>query len=391
MKVADRMESIPFSGIRKVFEEVNRRQAAGEDIVHLEIGRPDFDTPTHIKEAAKRALDEGKVHYSSNYGIPELRQAIAQKLEQDNGLSYDPGTEIIVTVGTNEAVFIAMLALLNPGDEVLIPDPCWLHYFYCTQMTGAVPISVPIREENGFEPNIEEFRRRITPKTKMIVVNTPNNPTGAVYPVEILEELAQLAREEDLLVLSDEIYEKMVYAGNRHISIGGFPDMRERTVTVNGFSKIYSMTGWRLGYAVANKDLAGAMIRIRQYTTVCSTSFAQWGALEALTGPQGEAEMMVTEFDRRRKLVYSALKDMPDIEAVEPKGAFYIFPNIKSLGKSAEELSWYLLDEAKIAVVPGTTLGDFGAGYIRISYANSYENLEIAMGRMRTALQKITN
>jgi aminotransferase len=391
MKVADRMESIPFSGIRKVFEEVNRRQAAGEDIVHLEIGRPDFDTPTHIKEAAKKALDEGKVHYSSNYGIPELRQAIAQKLEQDNGLSYDPGTEIIVTVGTNEAVFIAMLALLNPGDEVLIPDPCWLHYFYCTQMTGAVPISVPIREENGFEPTIEDFRRRITPKTKMIVVNTPNNPTGAVYPVEILEELAQLARKEDLLVLSDEIYEKMVYAGERHFSIGAFPGMRERTITVNGFSKIYSMTGWRLGYAVANKDLTGAMIRIRQYTTVCATSFAQWGALEALTGPQDEAEMMVNEFDRRRKLVYSALKDMPGIEVVEPKGAFYIFPNIQSLGKSAEELGWYLLDEAKIAVVPGTTLGDFGAGYIRISYANSYENLETAMNRMGTAIQKITS
>ena len=391
MKVADRMESIPFSGIRKVFEEVNRRQAAGEDIVHLAIGRPDFDTPAHIKEAAKRALDEGKVHYSSNYGIPELREAITQKLKKDNGLTFDSATEIIVTVGTNEAVFIAMLALLNPGDEVLIPDPCWLHYFYCTQMTGAIPISVPIREQNEFEPDIEDFRRRITPKTKMMVVNTPNNPTGAVYPVEILEELAQLAREKDLLVLSDEIYEKMVYAGERHFSIGAIPGMRERTVTVNGFSKIYAMTGWRLGYAAANKDLAGAMIRIHQYTTVCATSFAQWGAFEALKGPQAEAEMMVKEFDRRRKLVYTALKNMPGIGAVEPKGAFYIFPNIKSLGKSAEELSWYLLDEAKIAVVPGTTLGDFGTGYIRISYANSYENLEIAMDRMRDALQKITN
>jgi aminotransferase len=391
MKVADRMESIPFSGIRKVFEEVNRRQAAGEDIVHLEIGRPDFDTPANIKEAAKRALDEGKVHYSSNYGVPELREAIAQKLKEDNGLSYDPASEIIVTVGTNEAVFIAMLALLNPGDEVLIPDPCWLHYFYCTRMTGAIPISVPIREQNEFKPDIEDFRRRITPKTKMMVVNTPNNPTGAVYSAEILEELAQLTREKDLLVLSDEIYEKMVYAGERHFSIGAIPGMRERTVTVNGFSKIYAMTGWRLGYAAANEDLAGAMIRIHQYTTVCATSFAQWGAFEAIKGPQGEAEKMVKEFDRRRKLVYTALKDMPGIGAVEPKGAFYIFPNIKSLGKSAEDLGWYLLDEAKIAVVPGTVLGDFGTGYIRISYANSYENLEIAMDRMRDALQKITN
>jgi aminotransferase len=391
MKVADRMNSIPFSGIRKVFEEVNRRQAAGEDIVHLEIGRPDFDTPAHIKEAAKRALDEGKVHYSSNYGVPELREAIAQKLKQDNGLSYDPATEIIVTVGANEAVFITMLALLNPGDEVLIPDPCWLHYFYCTQMAGAVPISVPIREENDFNPDMEDFRRRITPRTRMVVINTPNNPTGAVYGDEILEELAQLARERDLLVLSDEIYEKMVYAGNRHFSIGTVPGIRERTITVNGFSKIYSMTGWRLGYTAASQELTEAMIRIHQYTTVCATSFAQWGAVEALGGPQSEAEMMVREFDRRRKLVYTALKEMSGVEVVEPKGAFYIFPNIKSLDKSAEELSRYLLDEAKIAVVPGTTLGDFGAGYIRISYANSYENLEIAMDRMRAALERITN
>ncbi|MFB0508062.1 MAG: pyridoxal phosphate-dependent aminotransferase [Thermodesulfobacteriota bacterium] len=391
MKVADRMESIPFSGIRKIFEEVNRRQAVGEDIVRLEIGRPDFDTPTHIKEAARRALDEGKVHYSSNYGVPELREAIAQKLKQDNALFYDPATEIIVTVGANEAVFIAMMALLNPGDEVLIPDPCWLHYFYCTQMTGAVPISVPMREEKGFNPHIDDFRSRITPKTRMIVINTPNNPTGAVYTSEVLEELAQLAREKDLLVLSDEIYEKMVYAGNGHFSIAGFPGMRERTVTVNGFSKIYSMTGWRLGYTAAHKDLTGAMIRIHQYTTVCATSFAQWGAIEALQGPQREAEMMVKEFDRRRKLVYGALMEMPGIEVVEPKGAFYVFPNIKSLGKSPEELSWYLLDEAKIAVVPGTVLGDYGADHIRISYANSYENLEIAMDRMRAALQKITS
>jgi aminotransferase len=390
MKVAHRMESIPFSGIRKVFEEVNRRTAAGEDIIHLELGRPDFDTPVHIKEAAKRALDGGRVHYSSNYGFAELREAITRKLRQDNGLSYDPSNEIIVTVGTNEAVFMAMMAFLNPGDEVLIPDPCWLHYFYCAQMAGAVPISVPVREENEFNPQIDEFRSRITPKTRMIVINTPNNPTGAVYSLEALEELAQLARETELFVLSDEIYEKMVYEGTRHFSIGGFPGMRERTITVNGFSKIYAMTGWRLGYAAADHELVKAMIRIHQYTTVCATSFAQWGAIEALEGPQSEAEMMAREFDRRRKLVYAALQEMPGIDVVEPKGAFYIFPNIKDLGKSAEELSWYLLDEAKIAVVPGTVLGEFGTDYIRISYANSYENLEKAMERMRAALMKIT-
>ena len=387
MKIADRMDSIPFSGIRKVFEEVTRREKLGEKIIHLELGRPDFDTPHHIKETAKTAIDEGKVHYSSNYGIPELREAIAKKLRVDNGLSFGPETEIIVTVGANEAVFMTLMGLLNPGDEVLIPDPCWLHYFYCARMAGAVPVSVPLREENGFNPDIHDFRSRISPKTRMIVINTPNNPTGAVFNQKVLESLAQFARERDLFVLSDEIYEKMIYEGNRHFSIGSLPGMKERTVTINGFSKIYAMTGWRLGYTAADKELTSALIRVHQYTTVCATTFAQWGAVEALNGSQIEAEKMVKEFDRRRNLVFEALKAMPGIEVVKPKGAFYIFPNIKALGKTPDELTEYLLEKARIAVVPGTTLGEYGKDYIRISYANSYENLKIAMERMKKALE----
>jgi aminotransferase len=389
MKVADRMSSIPFSGIRKVFEEVTRREKLGEKIIHLEIGRPDFDTPGHIKEAAKKALDEGKVHYSSNYGIPELREAIAHKLKEENGLSYDPATEIIVTVGANEAVLITMMGLLNPGDEVLIPDPCWLHYFYCAQLAGAIPISVPLREENGFIPDIDDFRSRVTARTRMVVVNTPNNPTGAVFSRSALEELAELAREKDLFVLSDEIYEKMVYEESRHVSIGGFPGMRERTVTINGFSKIYAMDGWRLGYVAADKVWLSSLIRIHQYTTVCAVTFAQWGAVEALTGSQAEAGRMVDEFDRRRNLVYEALKGMPGIEVVKPTGAFYIFPNIRALGRTPQELAEYLLDKAQIAVVPGTTLGEYGKDFIRISYANSYGNLKLAMERMKRALEGI--
>ncbi len=381
--------SIPFSGIRKVFEEVIRREKLGEKIIHLEIGRPDFDTPSHIKEAVKRAIDEGKVHYSSNYGIPELREAIARKLKEDNGLSYDPADEIVVTVGANEAVFITMMGLLNPGDEVLIPDPCWLHYFYCAQMAGAVPISVPLREENDFNPDIKEFRSRLTPKTKMIVINTPNNPTGAVFSREVLEELARLAQERDLFVISDEIYEKMVYEGSRHFSVGSFPGMRDRTITINGFSKIYAMDGWRLGYVAADQALMSALIRVHQYTTVCATTFAQWGAVEALNGPQAEAGKMVGEFDRRRNLVYEALKEMPGIEVVKPMGAFYIFPNIRALNRTPEELTEYLLDKAQIAVVPGTTLGEYGNDFIRISYANSYENLKMAMERMKRVLEGI--
>ena len=389
MKVADRMETIPFSGIRKIFEEVIRREKTGEKIIHLNIGRPDFDTPKNIKEAAKKALDEGKVHYASNYGIPELRDAIAQKTDQENNIVYDPVGEIVVTVGANEGVLLAMMGLLNPGDEVLIPDPVWLHYFYCAQMAGAVPISVPTREENEFVPSIEDFKALLTEKTKMIVLTSPNNPTGAVASAEALDALAQLAKEKDLFVISDEIYESMVYDGNRHISIAGLPGMKERAIIVNGFSKKYSMTGWRLGWICSDKVLMSAMIRIHQYTTVCATTFAQYGAAEALTGPQDGINRMITEFDRRRGFVYDALKEMPGIKVLRPKGAFYIFPNITGTGKTSEEITGYLLDEAKIAVVPGSVFGNYGEGYIRISYANSYENLEIAMSNMNDALRRL--
>jgi len=389
MKVADRMDSIPFSGIRKVFEEVIRREKAGEKIIHLNIGRPDFDTPKNIKEAAKKALDEGKVHYASNYGIPELRAAIADKTERENSVSYDPADEIVVTVGANEGVLLAMMGLLNPGDEVLIPDPVWLHYFYCAKMAGAVPISVPTREEEEFVPSIGDFKALVTPKTKMIVLTSPNNPTGAVASADALDALAKLAIDKDLFVISDEIYESMVYDGNRHISIASLSGMKERTIIVNGFSKKYSMTGWRLGWICSSRELISAMIRIHQYTTVCVTTFAQYGATEALTGPQDEINAMIAEFDRRRRLVYGELTKMPAIKVLNPKGAFYVFPNITGTGKSSEEITRYLLEEAKIAVVPGSVFGNYGEGYIRISYANSYENLQTAMSSMRSALEKL--
>ncbi len=389
IQLADRMKSIPFSGIRTVFEEVARRERMGEKIIRLNIGEPDFDTPKHIKDEAKNALDAGKTQYSSNAGIPELREAIAQKLKEDNGLSYDPATEIIVTVGGNEAVLITMLGLLNPGDEVLIPDPCWLNYYYCVQMAGAVPISVPAREKYAFIPHIDDFRSRITPRTRMIIINTPNNPTGAVYEAGALKELARLAREKNLFVLSDEIYEKMVYDGSRHVSIGSFPGMKEHVITVNGFSKNYSMTGWRLGFAAADRQVISALIRIHQYATICATTFAQWGAVAGLRGPQTEVNHMIEEFDRRRNLVCTCLQEMSGVHVVKPLGAFYIFPNIKETGKNPMELTQYLIEEAKIAVVPGTVFGEFGNEFIRISYANSYENLEVAMERMKGALEKI--
>jgi aspartate/methionine/tyrosine aminotransferase len=256
-------------------------------------------------------------------------------------------------------------------------------------MAGAVPVSVPAKEENEFIPHINDFRALITPRTKMVVLTSPNNPTGAVASAKALEELARLAAEKDLFVLSDEIYEAMVYDGSRHISIAGLPDMKARSIIVNGFSKRYSMTGWRLGWVAADRALMSAMIRIHQYTTVCATTFAQYGACEALTGPQEEINNMIAEFDRRRILVYDALREMPGVKVVKPRGAFYVFPNITGTGKSSEDLTQYLLDEAKIAVVPGSVFGNYGEGYIRLSYANSYENLEIAMTNMRKALEKL--
>lgn len=389
MRQAERMHSIPFSGIRTVFEEVTRREKRGEKIIHLEIGRPDFDTPKRIKDKAHWALDAGQVHYTSNYGLPELRNAVARKLREDNGVDYDPGEEVIVTVGANEAVLMAMMALLNPGDEVLVPDPCWPHYFYCARMAGAVPVSVPLRREDRFQPDPDAFRERVTPSTRMLVITSPHNPTGAVFGEEALQGLAGLARERDLFVISDEIYEKMVYGAAVHRSMAALPGMRERTILINGLSKIYAMTGWRLGYVAAPSDISGALVRIHQYTTVCAATFAQWGGVEALEGPQGEAAAMVAEFDRRRKMVCERLSAMRGIELVVPEGAFYVLPHIGGLGKTPEELARYLLDEARVAVVPGTVLGEHGDGFIRISYANSYENLERAMENMKRALMKL--
>ena len=380
MQPAQRMNFIPFTPIRKVFEEAARREAAGETIIHLEMGRPDFDTPAHIKDAATRALAEGKVHYTSNYGIPELRSAIAAKFKADNGLEYDPADEIIVTVGATEGILMSMMAMLNPEDEVLIPAPSFPCYTRCTHMAGAVPVSIPLKEENGFVPQVEDVRSRINAKTRMLVINTPNNPTGAVYDPQIMEALAELAVAEDLIVLADEIYEKNIYEGIPHCSIAVFPGMKERTITLNGFSKSYSMTGWRLGYLASGREMIAALIRIRQYATVCPTSFAQYGAVAALEGSQECVADMMTEFDRRRRMVIDRLQAMPGVSFVKPRGAFYVFINTSRLDKTPQEIVETLLDDAKIAAVP------WGAQHIRISYANSYENLAKAMDALERVL-----
>lgn len=387
MKQSIKMNDIPFSGIRKVTESVAKLEKEGKDIISLSIGRPNFDTPAHIKEAAKKSLDEGHIFYTSNYGTESLRQAVADKLKRDNGLDYEM-SDVIVTVGANQAVSIAMTALLDPGDEVLVPNPSWLHYFYCADLVGAKTVSYPLLEENNFNVVPEDIEKLVTPKTKMVIVNSPNNPTGSVLSKERLQAIADIAEKYDLVVLSDEIYEKLIYDDSVHHSIASLPGMRDRTVMIHGVSKSYSMTGWRIGFAVtANKEFISAMIRVLQYTVTCANSFAQDGAEVALNGPQDCVEDMRQQFDRRRKLVYDRINKIEGLSCIAPKGAFYCFVNIKKLGMSDEEASNYYINEAGVAMVPGSAFGEYGKGYLRVSFANSYENIEKAMDRIARATE----
>jgi len=386
---AERMDDIPFSSIRKVFEQVDRLKAEGRAIYPFYIGRPDFDTPAHIKEAAKRALDSGMVAYTSNYGIPELRQALAAKLDKENMLKVDPEREIIVTVGANEAVLMIMMGLLNPGDEVLIPDPMWLHYFYCAKLAGARVVSVPLREADGFQLDPAEIEKRITPRTRMLVINSPHNPTGVVYTRETLQAVANIAERHGLLVLSDEIYEKIIYDGAEHISLATFPNIANQTITVNGFSKSYAMTGWRLGYVIAKPEIIGVLIRVHQYTTVCATSFAQAGAVAALTGPQDSIAYMVGQFDQRRRAIVEAFKVVNGASLVTPKGAFYAFPNLSKLDPSSEAVANLLLNQTGVAVVPGSAFGECGEGHVRISYSCSLQNVQDGMNALQAYWQQI--
>lgn len=373
---ARRMKSIPFSEIRQVFEQVDRMKARGQKVIPFHIGQPDFDTPAHIKEAAKLALDRGLTAYTSNYGLPALRQAIAAKLAVDNGITTDPDTQIIVTAGSNEALFIAMMATLNPGDEVLIPDPSWLHYFYCARLAGARPVSVPLRMENGFQLDLDDLERLVTRRTRMVVINSPHNPTGAVFRKETLEGIARFVERHNLLLVSDEIYEKMIFNSQPHFSAGAQESIRERTITVNGFSKAYAMTGWRVGYLTASPSLVGAMLRVHQYTTICATSFAQAGALAALTGPQDSVVAMMAEFARRRQAVLAGLQPLEGLGLVPPQGAFYAFPATKASGVSSEIVARQLMEQAGVAVISGRAFGEHGEGFIRLSFACSLPEVQ---------------
>lgn len=387
-KTAKRMECLPFSGIRAVMEKATKMQQTGEKVIHLEIGRPDFDTPKKIKDAAYESLNAGHVFYTSNYGTPALRKEIAKWENEHHNVNYE-ASEVLVTVGVGEATYASMAAFLEEGDEVLVPNPVWLNYIHVPSSLGATPVTYSLKEENDYQIDFEELESKITEKTKMIVVVNPSNPTGGIFSRKTLEKLSEIAIRNDLLVVSDEIYSQLVYDGAEHVSVASIPGMKERTITLGGFSKAYSMTGWRLGYMCAPEGIISACVRVHQYTITCASSFVQDAAIVALNECADDVEAMRQEYQRRKDFMVKALNDIDGISCNNPQGAFYIFVNVKSLGMTSMEVAEYLLEHAKVALVPGSAFGSEGEGHLRISYACSYEDLQEAAKRIREAVAEL--
>jgi aminotransferase len=387
INVANRLKEIKFSAIRAVAQWVEDLAREGKSVIDLSLGRPDFDTPRHIKEAAKKALDAGKVHYTNNYGILELRQALAQKLQRENGVAYRP-EEIMVTIGAVEALAVGLMTFVGPGDEVIIVEPSWVNYSSIVRLCGGIPVFVSLAAEDGFALLPSRVREKLSSRTRAIMFASPNNPTGTVLPLETLSELARIATDRDLLVLADEVYEKMVWDGRKHISMASLPGMKERTLTCNAFSKTYSMTGWRLGYLAADQSLMPGLIRVHQNLVTSANSIAQWAALEAVTGSQQCVDDMVNEFGRRRDFIIEAFKDLSPLRLIRPEGAFYGFVDARSLNMSSMEAVEFLIKEAAVAMVPGDSFGPSGAGFVRLSFATSMEQLKGATQNIRTALRR---
>jgi len=385
LQIAERLKKIRPSDIRRFFSLTQGISS----VISLGIGEPDFAPPSRVLEAAKQALNEGKTHYTPSMGIPELREALAKKTKNEYGLSYNPENEVLVTNGGTEAIFLALLAMINPLDEVLIPDPGFVCYEPDVLMADGIPISVPLFEKDGFKHDTDVVMSRITDKSRVIIVNSPNNPTGHVLSYEEAASIAKIAVERDLVVISDEVYEKIVYDGVKHYCLATFPGMRERTVVVNSFSKTYAMTGFRIGYVLGPKQIITQMLLALQYAVACVNGPAQYAALAALEGSQDSVRDMVKEFDRRRRLIYSGFMGIKGIRCILPKGAFYIFPNIHDFGKSSMEFTEYLLSEGKVVAVPGSAFGQHGEGYMRFSYATSYNRIEEALNRIERAVKKI--
>ena len=368
------------------FAEIMRLATEGKDIISLGPGEPDFTTPQHIIDFAKKKLDEGYTHYSPPIGRFELRKAIAKKLKKDNKINVKPN-EVIVTCGSQESLFLATLALLDPGEKMLVPNPGFLAYIPMVETVTGVPVSVPMLEEDGFEYNPDTIKKLVDKRTRILLVNSPNNPTGRMLKKKTLEELADIAIEHDLIIFSDEAYEKIIYDRNKHISIGSLNGMKEHVITFQTFSKSYAMAGFRVGYAAGPEDIIESMTRMHIYAGLCSPTISQLAAVEALEGDQKCVKEMRDEYDRRRKLIMKRLKEISKITFLKPEGAFYFFPNITGLKMKSTKVVQFFLKKAKVLTVPGTEFGKYGEGYIRMSYATAYEKIEEALNRIEKVVK----
>lgn len=375
-KLSQKVLNLKSSGIRAFFDMANEIP----DVISLGVGEPDFDTPWHIREAGIQALQSGKTFYTSNAGLQELRAAISSYTKRKTGLTYNPENQIIVTVGGSEAIDLALRALLNAGDEVIYLEPGFVSYYPCIKLADGVPVPIRLTEENRFRLKPEQLEAAVTPKSKVLILSYPNNPTGAVMEKEDLEALLPVIQKHDLIVISDEIYGELTY-GVKQCSIAGLPGMEQRTIIINGFSKSFAMTGWRLGYALGNHEIIEQMVKIHQFAVMCAPTISQYAAIEAMEQGDGDIEAMRESYDQRRKFLYHELQRL-GLPCFEPQGAFYMFPNIREFGLSSGEFALKLLKEEKVAVVPGDSFGECGEGFVRISYAASLQNLKEAVNRI---------
>ena len=381
-RISPVVHAIPPSGIRRFFDIA----AEMEDVISLGVGEPDFITPWAIRESCVYGLEQGYTSYTANRGLLELREEICALQKRNFNIDYEPKTDVLVTVGVSEALDIAMRTILAPGDEILIPEPCYVSYKACAALAGGVPVPVPAKIENNFSITPEDLEAHVTDKTKALLIGYPNNPTGAVLSREQLIAISRFAVKHDLIVISDEIYGDLTYGGERHICFAGLPEMKDRTILLNGFSKAYAMTGWRIGYALSNPDIIAAMTKIHQYTMLCAPITAQIAAVEALRNGEKYMKKMVSEYDKRRRLIYDGLTNA-GLKCFEPKGAFYIFPDITSTGLTSEEFAEKLLMKEHVALVPGNAFGECGEGYVRCSYATSVAKISESIARIEHFVQ----
>ena len=376
-RISPIVKSVPPSGIRRFFDIASEM----EDVISLGVGEPDFVTPWSIRESCVYGLEQGYTSYTANRGLIELREEICFMHKRRFELDYDPKTDVLVTVGVSEALDIAMRTILSPGDEILIPEPCYVSYKACATLAGGIPVPVPAKAENDFRITPADLEPHVSPKTKALLIGYPNNPTGAILSKEDLEAIARFAVKHDLIVISDEIYGDLTYGDTKHVCFAGLPEMQDRTILLNGFSKAYAMTGWRIGYALSNPDIIAAMTKIHQYTMLCAPITAQIAAVEALRHGEKYMRKMVSEYDKRRRLIYDGLQKA-GLKCFEPKGAFYIFPDITSTGLSSEEFAEKILMQEHVALVPGNAFGECGEGFVRCSYATSIEQISEALARI---------